>query len=96
MHPSKVSRARLQQLTDLPNVGRAIAEDLRVLGVRCPQDLQGMDAFALYHALCEVQGMQVDPCMLDVFLSLEDFMAGGDAQPWWHYTAERKRRYPHV
>lgn len=55
-----------------------------------------MDALALYHALCELQGARVDPCMLDVFLSLEDFMAGGEAQPWWHYTAQRKRCYPDV
>lgn len=96
MHSSKVSRARLQRLTDLPNVGAAIAVDLQALGMMRPQDLQGMDALALYHALCELQGTRVDPCMLDVFLSLEDFMAGGEAQPWWHYTAQRKRCYPHV
>ncbi|MDO4777148.1 MAG: helix-hairpin-helix domain-containing protein [Cardiobacteriaceae bacterium] len=96
MHPAKVSRARLQWLTDLPNVGAATAADLQALGIKRPQDLHGMDALALYHALCERQGARMDPCMLDVFLSLEDFMAGGEARAWWHYTAERKRRYPQV
>lgn len=36
MRPSKVSRARLQRLTDLPNVGAAIAADLQALGMMRP------------------------------------------------------------
>ena len=53
-----------------------------------------MDALALYRALCVVQGARVDPCMLDVFLSLADFLDGGEPRAWWHFTAERKRLYP--
>ena len=30
-------------------------------------------------------------CVLDVFLSITDFMAGNPPRVWWHYTAERKR-----
>jgi hypothetical protein len=33
------------------------------------------------------------PCVLDVFLSVTDYVNGGDAKPWWAYTALRKSRY---
>jgi hypothetical protein len=28
---------------------------------------------------------------LDAFISITRFVDGEAAQPWWHYTAERKR-----
>jgi hypothetical protein len=31
--------------------------------------------------------------MLDVLMSITDFMDGGEPQVWWDYTAERKRLY---
>ena len=39
MNPAKVIRSEVKQLTDLPNIGKASAEDLRVLGVRPPPDV---------------------------------------------------------
>lgn len=91
MHPSKVDRSRLLNLTDLPNIGPAGAKDLQLLGIRQPSDLLGKDAFALYAALCEKTGVRHDPCVLDVFLSVTRFMAGDEARPWWAYTTERKQ-----
>ena len=90
MNPTKVKRDTLSQLTDLPNVGQAIAEDLRKLGIHKPQDLHGRNAYAMYYDLCELTGTQHDPCMIDVFLSLTDFMQGNQAKPWWEYTEQRK------
>ena len=94
MHPDKVRRERLEALTDLPNIGPAMAGDLRLLGFRKPQDLAGQDAFALYRRLCGLTGCRQDPCVLDTLLSAVDFIDGGDARPWWHYTAGRKARWP--
>jgi hypothetical protein len=31
--------------------------------------------------------------VLDVFMSVTDFLGGGAPRPWWEYTGERKRRY---
>ena len=90
MHPNKVSRERLHQLTDLPNIGQAMAKDLCLLGIRKPQDLLGCDAYDLYDKLCVQTGQRHDPCVIDVFLSVIDFMNGAAAKPWWAYTAERK------
>lgn len=93
MHPDKVVRARVKRLTDLPNVGAAVAADLVLIGIDHPDDLAGKDPLQLYRALCSKTGMRQDPCVLDVFMALTRFMAGGPAQPWWAFTSERKRRY---
>lgn len=94
MNPHKVRRNRLEALADLPNIGPSMAGDLRRLGIRHPRDLAGQNAFALYRRLCELTGCRQDPCVLDTLLSVVDFADGGEAKPWWHYTAGRKARWP--
>ena len=91
MNPTKVDRNHLLRLTDLPNVGPACEKDLRLIGIRVPAHLRGRDAYDMYAQLCLATGVEHDPCVIDVFLSLTRFMAGEDARPWWDYTAERKR-----
>ncbi len=93
MNPAKVNRAKLNGLTDLPNIGAAMQRDLTLLGYRTPADLVGVDPLTLYHALCAASGQRQDPCVLDTFMSVTDFLGGARARPWWEYTAERKRRY---
>ena len=90
MNPAKVVRDRIRTLTDLPNVGPAVAADLHRLGIDSPEQLRGRDAFALYDQLCAITGRHQDPCVIDVFLSITRFMEGDEARPWWHYTAQRK------
>ncbi len=55
MNPQKVRRARLNKLEDLPNIGKAMAVDLHLIGIRTPQQLIGHDPFKLYEALCKKQ-----------------------------------------
>ncbi len=80
-----------KRLEDIPNVGKAIAEDLRQLGIESPAQLQGQDAYAMYDRLCAQTGIRHDPCLLDTFIAAVRFMDGGPAVPWWAFTAERKR-----
>lgn len=91
MHPNKVKRQQLKQLTDLPNIGKASAADLRLLGIATPEQLQGRDAYQMYASLCELTGQRHDPCVIDVFLSVIRFVEGEEAQAWWAFTEERKR-----
>jgi hypothetical protein len=88
--------AECEQLEQLPNIGPSIAADLRLLGIRHPAELASHDAFALYQALCRATGKRHDPCVLDTFMAATAFMRGAPAQPWWHYTAERKRQHGNV
>lgn len=80
-----------QQLEQLPNVGPAMAGDLRQLGIRLPADLIGQDAYRLYRLLEQATGKRQDPCVLDTFMAIVDFMNGAAPRPWWAYTPERKR-----
>jgi hypothetical protein len=84
-------RSDVIDLEQVPNVGPAVAADLRLLGVAKPADLVGRDPYALYDELCRVTGKRHDPCLLDTFIAAVRFMGGGPARPWWAYTAERKR-----
>jgi Pathogenicity locus len=96
MNPAKVDRHRLHRLTDLPNIGPAMAGDLQRLGITRPQQLAGQDAWQLYQRLCRASGVRQDPCVLDTFIAITRFMDGDEPRPWWAYTAERKRRYGRV
>jgi len=91
MNPAKASHETTRTLTDLPNVGKTVAADLRNIGINTPEDLIGKDAFVLYKTMCDYYAMKQDPCMLDVLMSIVDFMNGGEPQVWWAYTDERKR-----
>lgn len=80
------------RLEQLPNVGPAMAADLRSLGIEHPAQLTGQDPYGLYRALESRAGRQ-DPCVLDTFLAVVDFMNGAAPRPWWAYTPERKQRF---
>ena len=84
-------RTELTELEQIPNVGPAIADDLRLIGISSPQDLLGKDPYTMHDDLCHTTGCHHDLCELDVFISAVRFMAGEPSKPWWKYTAERKR-----
>eukprot|EP01037_Dinobryon_pediforme_P038444 gene38444-46468_t len=75
MHPSKVDRHRILTLTDLPNIGKASAQDLRCIGIEEPHQLVGKCPFEMYQLLCEKTAARHDPCVIDVFMSVTRFMA---------------------
>jgi hypothetical protein len=84
-------RGDLSRLEEIPNVGPAIAADLRRLGITVPADLLGRDPYAMYEDFCHQTGQHHDPCLLDTFIAAVRFMQGEPKKPWWKYTAERKR-----
>jgi hypothetical protein len=93
MNPAKVIRAKVRKFSDLPNIGPAAAKDFEILGFKTPMELKGADPLALYQALSKITGTYQDPCVLDVFMSVTDFLDGNSPKPWWGFTSERKRRY---
>jgi hypothetical protein len=90
---SEVPRRRREavRLEDIPNVGPAIAADLRRLGITSPDELLRRDPYAMYDDLSRITGQRHDPCLLDTFISAVRYMEGAPKKPWWKYTAERKR-----
>ena len=88
-HPD---REKVSALEALPNIGKAMAADLRLIGIDHPKKLVGKDPFEMYRQLCEKTGTRHDPCVIDVFMAVVHFMDGGEPLSWWEFTAERKKR----
>lgn len=86
-------RSEVRKLTEIINVGPAIAEDFCLLEMKSPQDLIGADPVAVYQRLNHETKTFHDPCVLDVFLAAIDFMNGNPPQVWWEYTEQRKANY---
>jgi hypothetical protein len=91
MNPDKVDRSRIRTLTDLPNIGKAGAKDLELLGIHSAEQLIGQCPFEMYARLCRQTSTRHDPCVIDVFISITRFINGEAPRPWWTYTAERKQ-----
>lgn len=68
-----------------------MAQDLRLIGITHPKELINKNPYALYNELCRKTGEKRDPCVIEVFLAVVDFMEGGGAAPWWDFTEERKK-----
>ncbi len=92
MPKAKVARDAVR-LTDIPNIGHSIAEDLARLGIDRPQQLMGQDPYALYARINRETGTRHDPCLCDTFIAAVRFMEGAPPHSWWHYTDERKRHF---
>ena len=86
-----IGRTEITDLEEIPNVGPAIAANMRRIGITSPRHLLGKDPYAMYDELCNATGVRHDPCVIDVFIAAVRFMAGNPARPWWKYTAARKR-----
>jgi hypothetical protein len=87
-NPDRKTVAKLRQL---PNIGKAMAGDLHLIGIHHPSELIGKNAFVLFENLCAAAGETHDPCVIDVFMSVIHFMEGGEPLPWWSFTEKRKQ-----
>ena len=82
--------AQVRRLTDIPNIGKSIANDLIGLGITTPDAVKAMDPWETYDALRTPMGERHDPCVLDTFMAAHKFMNGGPKQDWWEFTEQRK------
>jgi hypothetical protein len=85
-------RETVSRLDALPNIGKAMVDNLLLIGIDHPKKLIGKEPFELYEALCKATGNRHDPCVIDVFMSVVHFMEGGDPLPWWSFSDERKKK----
>lgn len=86
-----MSRTNIRKFTEIPNIGKAMERDFKLLELTMPAELIGKDPYQLYEQLMHVTGKYQDPCVLDTFISAVRYMEGAPARKWWEYTAERKR-----
>lgn len=83
----------VKSLCDIPNVGPAMVRDFHALGITEPAQLIDKDPYKLYKKLCTITGVRQDPCVLDTYMAVVDFMNGGQPKPWYLYTDTRKKLY---
>jgi hypothetical protein len=91
-----MSFREVKKFQDIPNVGPAMARNFILLGLRKPTDLITQNPLKLYKKLCKISGYRQDPCVLDTYMAVVDFMNGAPARPWFFYTKNRKQEYPDV
>jgi hypothetical protein len=82
-------------LTQIPYVGKSIAEDFRKIGILTIPDLVGKDPEEIYNNICAVQGCRVDRCVLYVCRSAVYFAENPAPDPeklkWWNWTDKKLR-----
>jgi len=79
-----------QRITDLPNIGNAIASDLQKIGIATPSDLEKCKPLIMFKELRNVMGKRHDPCVYYTLLSVQHFFATGESLPWWKFTEQGK------
>ena len=89
MPDTTAQQAILKKFQTIPGVGKSIAMDLWNLGLRSMQELAGQDPEELYIRQCELQGMQVDRCLLYTFRCAVYFASHEQHDPellkWWNW-----------
>lgn len=78
-------------LEDVPNIGKAIAADLRAIGIELPSQLIEQEPLAIYRVLEKQMEQRHDPCVLYTLLAAQHFMKCGEALPWYKFTEQGKR-----
>ena len=86
----------VKKFQDIPNVGPAMARDFAFLGLKDPADLVKKEPLKLYKQICKLSGVRQDPCVLDTYIAVIDFMNGAPARPWYFYTKIRKKEHPSI
>ena len=91
-----MSAKEVTAFEQIPNVGKEIAKDFVLLGLKTPQALQSQDGFDLYVKLCDKTQSYHDPCVLDTFLAAIEFMNGTSNKKWWEFSAQRKKDFGRI
>jgi hypothetical protein len=90
------SSKEVTKFQDIPNIGPAMARDFALLGLKVPSDLKRKSPLQLYRQMCKITGKRQDPCVLDTYIAVIDFMNGAPTRPWYWYTKGRKKEYPDI
>jgi hypothetical protein len=75
-------------LTEIPGVGKSIAQDLQNIGIHTIDDLKGKDPERLYALSNKFAGVVQDRCLLYTF-RCAIYYANGGREPeklkWWNW-----------
>lgn len=77
-----------KELEGIPNIGKAIAADLRCIGILTPAQLAEHEPLSTYRALAGTMGQRHDPCVLYTLIAADHFLRHGETIPWWKFSAQ--------
>mgnify|MGYP002642361400 CR=1 FL=1 len=79
----------VENLEQIPGVGKIIAQDLSAIGIRSCDDLKDRDPQWLYEKLCNFKASPVDRCVLYVFRCVVYWVSNDQHDPkllkWWNW-----------
>ena len=85
---------KIKELSHLVSVGDATLADFDLLGIDSVSDLALCDPKELYDRLCELKGIQLDPCCEDVFRAAvaqaQDPNLPMKKRKWAYWSQQRK------
>ena len=90
----KAAVKKINELSHLVSVGNATLADFDLLGIDSVSDLALCDPKELYDRLCELKGIQLDPCCEDVFRAAvaqaQDPSLPMEKKKWNYWSQQRK------
>jgi hypothetical protein len=79
----------MNNLQIIPGVGKEMAKDLILLGIKSVEELKGKNPQDLYDKLCKIQNTKLDRCVLYVFRCAVYFASNKTHDPkflkWWNW-----------
>jgi hypothetical protein len=81
-----------EALTNIPGVGKSIANDLNQIGIKTVSDLKNKDPEKLYDLSNRCVGVVQDRCLLYTFRCAVYYAAGGreaEKLKWWNWKAKK-------
>ena len=85
--------AMTRKLEQILTIDPSIANDLRDIGSHAPAQPIGQERDAWYKRVNRITRLRHDSCICDCFIATVRYMGGGEAVPWWTWTAERKHSF---
>lgn len=84
-----ISSESIKPLQAIPGIGFSLAKDLYLLGIRQVSDLKDRSPEALFKDLCQLSGVEIDPCVLYTFRCAVYFASTTNHNPellkWWNW-----------
>jgi hypothetical protein len=88
-----ISSENIKPLKAIPGVGTSLAKDLYLLGIRQISDLQERSPEVLFKDLCQLSGVEVDPCVLYTFRCAVYYASATAHDPellkWWNWKKRK-------
>ena len=82
-----------RKLKDLHGIGKKMALDFELLGVKSVADLAKLDGDGLYKAMEKKTGQRQDPCVLDTYrcavAQARDPQLPREQCDWWWWSRQR-------